>query len=159
MKLFLRFMAIFVIGFFFIGFAHPVEAATYIMDNDPSGYNGTAYVASGSWTYGTYSYDYNGDHRITSSSSGEYVWKFNSIPNGNPYLYIWLANPNFTGTAYYYIGRNSSGNLVGAIDQYSAPSGWSSMGPVGSNNVGGSVYVEVVQIQGRIGADAIKITE
>lgn len=117
------------IGVLVFSSVHSANAAVIScqdLDNDDGAINGPHNMYLGSWTYLNSSGDYRGDARRAYNGSGAgYVWKFNSSSGGRLF-YVYLNDYSFNNkyAVYSVIDSGYNGQLVGALNQESAPSGW-----------------------------------
>lgn len=145
-------------------------STTKIIDNDVDtsdvDYKNMAY---GNWTKitGSYLYGNNSARMATASQSNSYTWEFKKevgASSGNNYctLYVYLNSSQFNDTASdYYLetSSNSSPYGFGALNQNTAPAGWSIVGSKGSiqgNFKKFKVHGSGINSTKKVGADGIK---
>ncbi|GAB3352153.1 hypothetical protein [Lysobacter tyrosinilyticus] len=104
----------------------PAFAASNYCDNDR---DSRQYACDnwGGWSYRSWSGDWNGDDRRVNSGIYGYGWVFKTAQYYA--FHVWLNNPYFTDTsATYGYYNDAHWELLAAINQNAAPSGWTSLG-------------------------------
>lgn len=162
-------MSTFVFTLAFSGaFAFAESASAKTCDNDPTTSSGCSQNYTTGWTYqSSQSGSYSSDHRLSQSGadiSDWYEWIFPTLPSGNSTLEVYLASSKFTNRdAEYEVGSYtwSYPEYVGSVNQYSAPSGWNTVGDIYLDNAKASVTVYGEDFSGasstQTGADAASL--
>ncbi|MGG4492905.1 hypothetical protein [Brevibacillus reuszeri] len=143
------------------------SASAKVCDNDATTSSGCTQKYGGTWTHEDSSKSYNSDHRISKSgatNSDWYEWRFPTLPSGKTTLEVYLADSSFTNREADYEVLSwvwDYDEYVGSVNQYSAPSGWNTVGSIRLDAAKASVTVYGKDHSGasstRTGADAASL--
>lgn len=143
-------------------------ASAKTCDNDPTSSSGCSQDYGGTWSYqSSQSGSYNSDHRLSrsgASTSDYYTWKFPTLSSGTATLEVYLGSSKFTNRDAEYDALSEgwgSPEFVGSVNQYSAPSGWNTVGDIYLDNAKAAVTVSGEDYSGasstQTGADAASL--
>ncbi|MGG1662540.1 hypothetical protein [Brevibacillus sp. NRS-1366] len=143
-------------------------ASAKICDNDPTSSSGCSQSYYGTWSFqSSQSGSYNSDHRLSRSGASVndfYVWKFPTLSSGRATLEVYLGSSKFTNREADYQALSEGWQefeYVGSVNQYSAPSGWNTVGNIYLDNAKAQVMVTGKDYSGasstQTGADAVSL--
>ncbi|WP_103106303.1 hypothetical protein [Brevibacillus reuszeri] len=123
---------------------------------------------SGDFEYEEDSDSIGGDYQLNYDGAGVYYWEIawdEILMLSEPRLWVHLNESKFRADAMYMVLYDDSGfgaEMIGSIDQNTAPGGWSYIGRGDSNGTGSeytTIYVYALGGDDNLGADAIRVRE